>query len=94
MGTGHGHGPEFAHGNGATVQKDSVALVGRAGIPSGCIRCEVTTTHIGVLGGDLLDRPAVADRLHGGPGLELEAALAAYSSVGAPVQGHHPASDS
>jgi hypothetical protein len=44
-----------------------------------------------VIGGDLLDRLAGADRLHGDSGLELGAMGAAFAHlVGAPIRGGTP----
>jgi len=44
----------------------------------------------GVIGGDLLDRLAATDRLHGDPGLELRAVGAAFAHWWEPLSGALP----
>lgn len=47
----------------------------------------------GVVGGDLLDRLAATDRLHGDPGLELGAVGAALAHRWERLSGRYPASE-
>jgi hypothetical protein len=49
--------------------------------PSVSTGCGVAAAHVGVLGGDLLDRLATADRLHGDPGLEPGTMRAALTQI-------------